>query len=142
MELVQKVKEAIDNNYGLAKITKVCWIDMLFCIGLGFAYVNVEFCICLWRRLFTFVAGTIFLMLVDGAKQAGQVGCSSIYPSTLHLRIIYSWAEYLGAYVYVLHFNYGDVFSLLLQRYYIWGQQAAIALWVWPNWVYILQIVY
>ena len=37
-----------------------------------------------------FFAGTAFLTLADGAKQAGPVGCSSIYPSTSHLRIIYS----------------------------------------------------
>ena len=143
MELVQKVQEAIDNDYWLAKITKVCCIDRFFCIQLGFAYLNIEIHICLWCWLFTFIAGTAFLTLADGAKQAGPVGCSSIYQSTSHLRIIYSWAECLGAYVYVLYFNCGNILSLLLQCYYICHQQAAIASWVWPNWaLFYLKILY
>ena len=142
-ELVWKVQEAIDNDYWLANITQVCCIERFFCIWLGFAYLNVKIHICRWRWRFIFIASTTFLMLVDGTRQAGPVGCSSIYQSTLQLRIIYSWAEYLGAYVYVLYFNWGDILSLPLWCYYICHQQVAIASWVWPNWAYfILQIVY
>ena len=105
---------------------------------MGFAYLNVEIRIRLQYRLFTFIASTVFLMLADGVKQAGLVVCSGIYGSKLHLRIIFSWEEYLGAYVYVLYFNCGDVSSLLLQCYYVCSQQAAIALQVWPNWAYFI----
>ena len=143
MELVQKVQEAIDNDYWLAKITKVCCINRFFSIQLGFAYFNIEIRIYLWHGLFLFAVGTAFLTLVDGAKQAGPVGCSSIYQSISQLRIIHYWAEYLYAYVYVLYFNCGDVLSLLLWCCYIFCQEAANASWVWPNWAYfILQIVY
>ena len=55
---------------------------------LDFAYLNVEIRFCCGRQLFTFVAGTAFLILVDGTKQARLVVCSSFYWSTLHLRII------------------------------------------------------
>ena len=58
-------------------------------------------------------------MLVDGAKQAGKVGCSGIYWSKLHLNIIIFQVEYLGAYMHFLFFSSGEVFILLLQCYYI-----------------------
>ena len=79
MELLQKVQEAIDNDCCLVKTTKFCCIDKFFCIQLGFAHINVEIRICFWRRLFMFVVGTAFLILMDGAKQAGPIACSNIY---------------------------------------------------------------
>ena len=56
------------------------------------------------------VAGTTFLMLVDGAKRAGLVGCSGIYWSKLHLNIIFFKVEYLVAYVHILFFSTGNIF--------------------------------
>ena len=61
-----------------------------------------------------FVAGTTFLMLADGTKQAGPVGCSGIYWSKSHLQIIFFQAEYLGAYVHILFFSSGGIFFFLL----------------------------
>ena len=50
------------------------------------------------------VAGTAFLTLADGTKQAGLVGYSSIYLSKLCLIAIFPKAEYLGAYLYIYIF--------------------------------------
>ena len=59
-----------------------------------------------------FVPGTAFLTLVNNAKQAGPVGCSSIYQSKLHPKFIFFQVEYLGACVYVLFYTSGDLIFL------------------------------
>ena len=114
MELVQKVQEAIESDYWLAKTTKVCCIDKLFCIQFGFAYLNIEIHICLWCQLFIFIASTAFFTLADGTNHAGPVGFSSIYQLKSHLKIIFPLEKYFDVYVCILYFNCGDIFSLLL----------------------------
>ena len=48
-------------------------------------------------------------MLADGTKQAGPIGSSDIYWSKSHLKIILFQVEFLGAYVHVLLFSFGDI---------------------------------
>ena len=57
---------------------------------IGFDYFDASIRIYLWRCLLTFVIGTASLTLVDGAKQAGLVGCSGTYLSKLHPVAIFS----------------------------------------------------
>ena len=47
MANVQKVQKAIENDYLLVIITKVYYINKVFCICLGFAYLDVKIGICL-----------------------------------------------------------------------------------------------
>ena len=54
------------------KYQKYCIIKD-FCILLGFGYFDVGISIYLWRHLLTLVIGTAFVMLTNGAKQAGLV---------------------------------------------------------------------
>ena len=130
---VQKVWKTIDNNYWLTIVTKICCIDKVFYIWLGFAGLDVKICICFWCRLFIFIVGTTFLILADGTKQARPMGYSNIYQSKLHLKHIFFQVKYLGAYVHILLFSSGDVFILLLKCYYVYYQQVSIALQIQPN---------
>ena len=81
MEKVRKMQKAIDKGYWLVQIIKSSCINRVFCTWLSFDYFDVSISIYLWRRLLTHVTGTVPLMLVDGAKQAGLVGCSDSYLS-------------------------------------------------------------
>ena len=47
------------------------------------------------------IVGTTSLTLVDGAKQAGLVGCSDTYLSKSRPVAIFFKVEILGAYLYV-----------------------------------------
>ena len=50
-----------------------CCINKDFCILLGFGYFDIGISIYLWWRPLTLVVGTAFVMLMNGAKQAGLV---------------------------------------------------------------------
>ena len=104
-----KVQRAIDNDYWLLIISKVCFIDRVFCIWLGFDYFDVNISTYFWHWLLTLVAGTAFLTLMDSAKQARPVGCRGIYLSKSCLIVIFFQVEYLGTYVYTLFFSFGDI---------------------------------
>ena len=61
-----------------------------------------------------FVTSTAFLILVDGAKQVGPVGCSGIFQSKLHSKNFFFQPEYLGAYVHIVLFTFGNIFYLAI----------------------------
>ena len=108
----KSTKSVKHHQQWLTIITKAYCIDKIYWIWLGFAYLDVKTSICFWYQLFIFVAGTAFLTLVDSAKQAGPMGCSSIFRPNLHLKILFSQVEYLGAYVYV-------IFLVLVMAFYL-----------------------
>ena len=79
MEKVWKVWKAIDDGYWLVIIFKFCCIKRVFCIWLDFDYFDVSISNYLWHHLLALVVSTASLILADGAKQAGLVGCGGIY---------------------------------------------------------------
>ena len=81
---------------------------------MGFDYFDINISIYLWRCLLTLVVGTAFLILKDGAKQAGLVDFSGIYLLKLCPVAVFFEGENLGAYLYMVKKALVTFFVLLL----------------------------